>query len=348
MNPESLAASSSHFVWNGDPVLFETGALSIPFTISVHGLLLGVVLAYFGSGWWLKKLQAKASGRSKPQSLSDGQYWLLLLGSLVVGQLVFNIIPVEGWQQIGPISFRWYGMLFGLAFFIGYLIGSKEFRDYGRPDNERDALLTYVLIATVVGARLGEILFYDPWYYFSNPHLIPQIWRGGLASHGAAIGILVGIYLYTRKYKHLSYLWVTDRVVIPVAFGGALVRLGNFFNSEIIGKPSDLPWAVVFTREDMIPRHPTMLYESLLYFALFGILWTIYKRYSGRPPEGYVFGVFLIIMFTGRFLLEYTKVDPADFTGGWPVTMGQLLSVPFVLLGVWLLMKKVDFKQASA
>jgi len=344
MNPDSLA-TSSHFVWDGYPVLYETGVLQIPFTLTIHGLILGIIIAYFGSNWWLKQLQAKATRREKPSSLSDGQYWLITISSLIIGQIVFNIIPVEGFQQVGPISFRFYGMLFGGAFLLGYFIGSKEFRDAGRPEAERDALLTYVLIATVVGARMGEVLFYDPVYYFSNPILIPQIWRGGLASHGAAIGILIGIYLFTRKYKSYSFLWVTDRVVIPVAIGGSFVRLGNFFNSEIYGKPTDLSWAVIFTEVDMLPRHATMLYESFLYVVLFAILWTIYTQWKSRPPEGFIFAVFLIIMFTGRFVLEYTKVELADFAVNWPITMGQLLSIPFVLLGIWLLWKKVDFKQ---
>jgi len=344
MNPDSLA-NSSYFIWDGYPVLYETGALQIPFTLTIHGLILGIIIAYLGSNWWLKQLQAKATRREKPTSLSDGQYWLITISSLVIGQIVFNIIPVEGFQQIGPISFRFYGMLFGGAFLLGYFIGSKEFKDAGRPDSERDALLTYVLIATVVGARMGEVLFYDPVYYFSNPILIPQIWRGGLASHGAAIGILIGIYLFTRKYKNYSFLWVTDRVVIPVAIGGSFVRFGNFFNSEIYGKPTDVSWAVIFTEVDMLPRHATMLYEAFLYIALFAILWTIYTRWKGSPPEGLIFGVFLIIMFTGRFVLEYTKVELADFAVNWPITMGQLLSIPFVLLGIWLLWKKVDYKQ---
>lgn len=335
---------TSHFVWEGYPVIFETGVLPLPFTLSIHGIFLGIILAMIGLTQWQKKINEGVKSARKQKELSNGQYWLVVLSAMAIGQLVFNlVIPVDGWQQLGPIEFRWYGILFGTAFFIGYLIGSREFSDYGRPEAERDALLTYVLIATVIGARLGEVLFYDPAYYFSNPILIPQIWRGGLASHGAAIGILIGIYLYTRKYPHLSYLWVTDRVVIPVAIGGVFVRLGNFFNSEIYGIPTNVPWAVIFASEDPLPRHPTMLYEAFAYLVLFFILWSIYKRFKGRPPEGLIFGVFLIIMFTARFLLEYTKVEQADFATDWFIGMGQILSIPFVLLGIWMLWKRVDY-----
>lgn len=344
MQPDSLTSITKYFVWSADPVLFETGVIPLPFTLSIHGLIVGIILAYFVGGYWLKQIQAKAvSRKDKPQSLTDGQYWMVTLGTLALGQIIFNLIPVNGIEQVGPVTFRWYGMLFGGAFLLGYLIGNKEFRDAGRPEAERDALLTYVLIATVVGARLGHVIFYEPEYYLRNLHLVPAIWQGGLASHGAAIGILIGIWLYCRKYKNYSFLWVTDRVVIPVSIGGAFVRMGNFFNSEIYGVQTDVPWAVIFASEDLIPRHPTMLYEAFLYVALFAILSTIYLRHKGKPPEGFIFGVFLIIMFTGRFLLEYTKVEQADFATDWFIGMGQILSVPFVILGIWLLWKKVKW-----
>jgi prolipoprotein diacylglyceryl transferase len=341
MQPDSLMDAGNYFVWHGDPVIYTTGVLWLPFILSIQGLILGLVLAFFAADWWLKRLQGQAtSKKEKPQKLTEMQYWAVMLVSLLIGQVIFNIIPVNGFDHIGPISLRWYGLLFGGAFLLGYFIGSKEFRDAGRPEAERDALLTYVLIATVIGARLGHVIFYEPEYYLRNLHLVPAIWQGGLASHGAATGVLIAIWLYTRKYKHLSFLWVTDRVVIPSTIGGAFVRLGNFFNSEIYGVPTDVSWAVVFSKVDMLPRHPSMLYEAVLYVVLFAILWAIYTRYKSRPPEGLLFAVFLIIMFTGRFLIEYTKVEQAEFATGWFIGMGQLLSVPFVLVGIWLLLRK--------
>jgi len=343
MNADSTSVQN-FFVWKGDPILFQTGIIDLPFTFSLPGLALGALLAWFGYTWWLKHLQGSASSKkAKPEKLSERQFWMVTIPALLVGQLVLHLLGVQGMDTLGPITFRWYGMLFGAAFLVGYYIGTIEYRDAGRPMEERDALLTYVLLATIIGARLGHVIFYEPEYYLRNLHLVPAIWQGGLASHGAAIGILIGIWLYSRKYK-LSYLWVTDRVVIPVAIGGAFVRLGNFFNSEIYGVPTNVPWAVVFASEDLIPRHPTMLYEAILYIVLFAILWTLYKRWKGAPPEGYIFAVFLIIMFTGRFLLEYTKVEQAVFTTDWVFGMGQLLSIPFVALGIWLLWKKVDLK----
>lgn len=254
---------------------------------------------------------------------------------------VWNLDPVA--FEIGPLQPRWYGIMFASAFLVGYLIERRLFLNAGRKEEEVESLLTYVLIATVIGARLGHVIFYDLLYYLRHPAEIIAIWHGGLASHGAAIGIIIAMYLYVKKKKEMSFLWLADRVVVVVATGGAFIRTGNFFNSEIIGKATDLPWAVIFSRVDMVPRHPTMLYEALLCLVTFGVLWFIYKKYKNHPPEGALFGTFLVLLFTGRFLLEFTKVNQAGFAADWAINMGQWLSIPLVAAGIWLIWKKVDW-----
>src|SRR5699024_4396062 len=261
--------------------------------------------------------------------------------------IVWNVDPIA--FSLGPLELRWYGILFASAFLVGYFLMRKMYRAANRTMEELDQLLTYVMLATVIGARLGHVLFYDPGFYFSHPFEIIAIWHGGLASHGAAIGILLAMYLYTRKVRDMSFLWLADRVGIVVASGGAFIRVGNFINSEILGKPSDLPWAVIFKNapqltaaQQMTPRHPAMLYEALRCVVIFGILWYVYKRYKMQPPEGGLFGIFLTLLFGGRFLLEYFKMDQAAFASG-VFSMGQWLSIPLILYGLWLLFKKANW-----
>ena len=220
------------------------------------------------------------------------------------------------------------------------------FEHANRDPLEVDQLFMYVIIATVVGARLGHVLFYDPSFYLRYPAQILQVWQGGLASHGAAAGILLALYLFARKMHNMSFLWVTDRVVVVVAIAGAFIRTGNFMNSEIVGEPTDMAWGIIFTRLDMLPRHPTMLYEAILCIAVFGILWKVYKNYDNNPPEGSLFGLFLTILFSGRFLLEFTKMEQAAFAADWIFNMGQWLSVPLIAVGIWLITKKVDWKKS--
>ena len=225
------------------------------------------------------------------------------------------------------------------------MIGLKMFKDAGRSVEELDRLLMYVLVATVIGARLGHVFFYEADFYLRNVHLIPQVWTGGLASHGAAIGIIIAMYLFARKTHGVTFFWVADRVVPGVAIGGMFIRIGNFFNSEIIGVPTDLPWAVVFTKIDMLPRHPSMLYEAILCLFVLILLIAIYKKYDQKPPEGSLFATFLIVLFGGRFFLEFTKQTLADFLEGALLDMGQLLSIPLVLIGIWILWKNVKWKK---
>lgn len=341
--------SSNYIVWNASPKAFTIGTFHLPFPVSIWGLVLAVVLFFLGYYYLENKERAKKeSSDDKHAEVSVKGSYLLGLGviSLIIGQLVF-LLFIHGsvLRQIGPISVRWYGMMWALAFIVGYFLGTKMYRDAGKPQEELETLLTYIIIATIVGARLGHVIFYEPSYYFHHPAEIIKIWHGGLASHGAAIGMIIAIWLYCRKYGY-KFLWVTDRVMIPVAIGGAFVRIGNFFNSEIIGHVTHVPWAIIFARRDMLPRHPSQLYESILYFSLFIILWIIYRKYKANPPNGFLFGFAMIYMFAGRFLIEYTKVRQADFGHTWFLDIGQLLSIPFILLGIWILWKKVNFRKA--
>lgn len=220
--------------------------------------------------------------------------------------------------------------------------------DSGRKVEEMESILTWILVGTVIGARLGHVIFYDPSYYLRNLDQVLAVWNGGLASHGAAVGIIIAMYYLAKKHTGMTFWWLADRVVIPVAVGGAFIRVGNFFNSEIVGKESDAPWAIIFANlpgpAGMIPRHPTMLYEALLCLLVFAVLWFIYKKYKAAPPEGALFGIFLVMLFTGRFLLEYTKIPQADFAAGWPVNMGQILSIPLILFGFYMIFMKVDWR----
>lgn len=247
--------------------------------------------------------------------------------------------------KLGPFSLRWYGLLFALGFVLGYIILSKVYRKEKKPLEDLEKLSVYVILGTVIGARLGHCLFYDPAYYLTNPIEILKVWQGGLASHGAAIGILTALYLFSKKRKDQNLLWILDRLVIVVALGGALIRLGNLFNSEIIGKATDVPWAFVFIRVDEIPRHPTQLYESLFYFVSFLILYFIYQKKSVSLKPGFLFGLFLILIFGFRFFIEFLKENQSAFESALPINMGQILSIPFVILGLYFIFRK---KQLTA
>ena len=244
--------------------------------------------------------------------------------------------------SLGPVTIRWYGILYAFAFFFGYLILRQIFRREKKPESDPGTLLLYLLGGTLIGARLGHCLFYEPGYYLSRPAEMIQIWEGGLASHGAAIGILIALYFYTRSRPDQSFLWLLDRLVIPITLGSVLIRLGNLFNSEIIGTPCRLPWAFVFPRAavgDLLPRHPVMLYEAGSYILIFIALLVIYRRQGNRVPPGELIGLFLITVFTSRFLIEYLKMRQAAYQLPFPLSVGQLLSIPAIIAGVILLIR---------
>lgn len=241
--------------------------------------------------------------------------------------------------RIGGFALRWYSLLFALSFLVGLQIITWIFKKEGKSLKDVDKVFIYTLIGTIVGARLGHCLFYDPVYYLSHPIEILKIWQGGLASHGGAIGILAAIYFLTRHRKDLSYLWVVDRIVVPIALAGSLIRLGNLFNSEIIGIPTDVPWAFIFARVDQLPRHPVQLYESIIYALVFAILLRVYLQKAPNLPHGYLLGLFLVTMFGSRFFVEFVKVRQEAYGDLLPLTTGQWLSIPAVIAGVWLMMR---------
>lgn len=234
---------------------------------------------------------------------------------------------------------RWYGLLFAAGFFIGQILMTKMFAKDGKPVEDVDTLTIYMLLATVIGARLGHTLFYEPDVYLAQPLRILKVWEGGLASHGAAIGIMVGLWLYSRTRPDQPWLWILDRVCVVVALAGGLIRMGNLMNSEIIGEPTDVPWAFVFERVDMLPRHPTQLYEALTYFAIFGLLYTLYNRLRTRMGNGFLLGIFFVLVFGSRFGWELLKENQVAFEQGMTLNMGQLLSIPLVLFGAFLIWK---------
>lgn len=236
--------------------------------------------------------------------------------------------------RLGPFTVRWYGLLFALLFWFGYLLGRWMFRVEGRDPDRLSDLLIYLVIGTVVGARLGHCLFYEPAYYLAHPVEILMVWKGGLASHGGALGVLGALWSFHRRHPEFPYLWLVDRVAVAAALGGAFIRLGNLFNSEILGTPSTLPWAFVFVQADRTPRQPVQLYESICYLLIFLLLLRVYQKRRDRTMPGLLTGLFLVTVFTARFLLEFIKERQAAYTLPFPLSVGQVLSIPFIAAGI--------------
>jgi phosphatidylglycerol:prolipoprotein diacylglycerol transferase len=240
---------------------------------------------------------------------------------------------------IGPIHIRWYGFLFSLGFLASFFVLAWIFRKENKTVEQLNKLYIYLIIAVVIGARLGHCLFYRPEYYLAHPLEILKVWQGGLASHGAAAGIIIALLVYARQTAGMSFLWLADRVALLVPLGASFVRVGNFFNSEILGLPSSKPWAVVFVRVDAIPRHPVQLYEAITYLLIFIIMIILYRRHLGATP-GRLTGAMLIMLFSMRFILEFFKSVQSTLDSSLPITMGQLLSLPLIAFGLWLVTRK--------
>jgi len=239
--------------------------------------------------------------------------------------------------SVGKFAIRWYGLLFASSFFFGYLIMAGFFKKEKIPEEVLDRLTLYMALGTIIGARLGHCLFYEPGYYLSNPVEILMVWHGGLASHGAGIGIFIALYLFAKKSKK-SYLWILDRVAVVVALSGFFIRTGNLMNSEIYGVETNLPWGFVFLRNgETVPKHPTQIYEALAYLFVFILLYFIYKRNQGVFKSGLLFSLFMILIFGFRFFIEFIKNNQVAFESGMMLNMGQWLSIPFVLFGIVLL-----------
>ena len=252
--------------------------------------------------------------------------------------------------RIGGFALRYYSLMFVFAFYFSYLLLSKIYKKENVSLSLLNKLSVYIFIGTIAGARLGHTLFYEFGYY--KNHLLEiilpfSITNGkfqltgyqGLASHGAAIGITVAVIWYCWKFKQ-SFLWIMDRLVIVVALSAFFIRIGNLFNSEIIGKPTNVKWAFIFERVDMIPRHPAQLYEAISYLIIFCVLWFLYKKKIEKVQQGFVFGCFLIMLFSVRFLLEFVKENQETFENTMVINMGQILSIPFILIGVILMISK--------
>jgi phosphatidylglycerol---prolipoprotein diacylglyceryl transferase len=244
---------------------------------------------------------------------------------------------------------RWYGLSWAFAFIASHFFMNRFFKAEGRTEKQLDILTLYIIIGTVIGARLGHCLFYGPLFdikdstgavveegYLSHPLNMLKIYEGGLASHGGAIGILIGMWLYCRKTKE-SWLWLFDRLVIVVPISGALIRLGNLMNSEIIGIPTDVPWAFIFDNIDNKPRHPAQLYESIYCMFLFVLFYKLWQNRRGDFGPGFMCGLFCVLLFIERFLDEFVKENQEVFENSMALNMGQILSIPFILVGIYLM-----------
>ncbi len=248
--------------------------------------------------------------------------------------------------SLGPFTVRWYGLMFAIGFWLGYNILGRIYRHEGAPEKWLGILLLWVVGATIVGARLGHVFFYEWSYYSAHPADILKVWEGGLASHGGTLAIILAVILYSVFTIKKSPIWTFDRLVIPVALVGGMIRIGNLMNSEIFGTATDLPWGFMFVRSAQWHRmyegmacHPTQLYEAFCYFALFALLMWMYWRKNAETRPGLIFGVFFIGIFLPRFLIEFIKNDQVSFEASMTLNMGQLLSIPFVLAGVFLVIR---------
>jgi len=280
----------------------------------------------------------------------------------MINYIVWDVKPQIA--DLGFIELRWYSLLFLLGFVISYYILSKVFKKEGLSIELLDKLTFYVVICTIIGARFGHCIFYEPEVYLRNPLKIILPFEGkigenfhftgyqGLASHGGAIGILIGLYIYSRKFKR-PYLWVLDRVTMVTALAGSLIRLGNLFNSEIVGSATTLPWGVKFVQlaqpnlpvEHIIPLHPAQIYESICYLIIFAFLISLYYRKYPELKAGLITGWFFILIFSSRFIIEFVKQDQVTFEEGMALNMGQILSIPFIIAGLILVFRKAKVQK---
>ena len=256
---------------------------------------------------------------------------------MILNSIIWDVNPEI--FRIGNFAIRWYGILFALGFVIGYIILGQIFKKENIPSKLLDTVTTYMVIATVIGARLGHFLFYEPEYFLQNPLQILKIWDGGLASHGAAIGIFIALYIFSRKINK-PYFWTLDRIAIVVALAGFFIRIGNLMNSEIYGIETSLPWGFIFVLwGETVPKHPTQIYEGLSYLIIFFILYSIYLKKGTQLKHGYLFGLFMILLFSVRFLIEFIKEPQVGFEENMILNMGQILSIPFILIGTFIILR---------
>ena len=252
-------------------------------------------------------------------------------------------IPVINW----PV--RWYGLMWALAFIASHFFMNRIYKAEGRTEKALDSLTLYIILGTVLGARFGHCLFYGPWFdefnnygqlinegYLSHPLNMLKVYEGGLASHGGAIGIIVAMILFCRKQKE-NWLWLFDRMVIIVPLAAMFIRIGNLINSEIIGHVTNVPWAFIFSREDNLPRHPAQLYEAIYCLFLFVFMYWFWKNKREKVGPGFMFGLLCVLLFVERFIDEFFKENQVDFENSLPINMGQILSLPFILIGLFMI-----------
>ncbi|UOQ52333.1 prolipoprotein diacylglyceryl transferase [Hymenobacter cellulosivorans] len=298
----------------------------------------------------------------------------------LLAALTWTVSPLI--YDFGFFQLTWYGLLFASGFVLGSFILTRIYQAEQVAPKWVDVITLYMLGGTVLGARLGHCLFYDWDYYSQHPLEIFFVFPwAGLASHGATLGILLATWLFSRRHR-FDYLWVLDRIVLVVAVGGACIRLGNLLNSEIVGRPAQVPWALVFPRDQdhlqaptfpvpagavlvqpghgprwqklellpadkpapagalmAVPRHPTQVYEALFCVLLFVLLYRLWQKYREKTPRGLLFGLFVTLLFSFRFAVEFLKEDQVAFEQGLVLNMGQLLSLPLIGLGVWVLLR---------
>ncbi|MFA6335394.1 MAG: prolipoprotein diacylglyceryl transferase [Bacteroidales bacterium] len=261
--------------------------------------------------------------------------------------LVWDIDPVI--FKLGVVELRYYSLCWGFAILAAILILSKVYHKEGIEISMLESLTIYVIIGMIIGARLGHCLFYDATYYLSHPieMLFPifknsdgfHVGYAGLASHGGVIGIIIAIIFYS--YKKQANIWdLLDKLALIGPISGAFIRIGNFFNSEIIGKPTNFSFGVIFKKIDNLPRHPSQLYEAIMYILIFIFISYLYKNKKNNYKMGFIFGITIVLVFISRFLIEYTKIIQSPFEEFLPLNMGQILSLPFIIIGIIVFIKK--------
>ena len=279
---------------------------------------------------------------------------------MLLNFITWNVDPV--FLHLGPLTIRWYGLFWAIGIYATLLITTKIFKNEKLPEAWVDKLFIYTVLGAIIGARLGHCFFYE-WklmaepvsffgitfkysnHYLSNPWELLYIWHGGLASHGGAIGILIAMILFNKKVSKKGINWIFDRLLIGVCLCGASIRFGNLMNSEIYGSATSLPWGFIFVRDGQTQAmHPTQIYEMLYCLITFAIMWWMYWKKEAYKKSGLLFGIFLIGVFGSRFVLEFIKLNQEAFESNLPLNMGQWLSLPFIIWGIWLLLRQ---KQVS-
>ena len=252
--------------------------------------------------------------------------------------------------DLGFFAIRWYSLFWAIGLVSVYLLMHRLYKQQKISEEKFEPMFMYCFLGILIGARLGHCLFYEPSYYLSHPveMLLPfrdvpgKGWTftgyEGLASHGGTLGLMIALWLYAKRVG-LKFMHVLDNVAIVTPICACAIRLGNLMNSEIIGRPTDMPWAFIFERVDSLPRHPGQLYEAICYAIFFGIHWFFYRRYPQKVGSGFFFGLCLFLIFTSRIFIEYTKENQEAFEEGMLLNMGQLLSIPFVVLGLYCMFK---------